>query len=55
MKLRKFASMPLAAAVVPDTGGGNYNWVLFANLVIWGGIALYFLMLGRRANRLDRR
>jgi CcmD family protein len=54
MKSRNLTAMPLAAAVLPESSG-SYGWVLFANLVIWGGIALYFLMLGRRASRLDRR
>lgn len=54
MKPKHLAATPLAAAVVP-VSSGSYGWVLFANLVIWGGIALYFLMLGRRAARLERR
>lgn len=38
----------------PPAPSNNLGWVMAANLVIWGGIALYIFWLHRRAASLDR-
>lgn len=52
---------PLAAQEVPPQASygstapasTNLGWVMAANLVIWGGIALYVSLIHRKAARLE--
>lgn len=43
-----------APSGAPPAPSNNLGWVMAANLVIWGGIALYIFWLHRRAASLDR-
>ncbi len=60
-----FLASTLAAQPAPPASGGesyatsappstNLGWVMAANLVIWGGIALYVTLLHRKASSLEK-
>lgn len=37
-----------------DVSSGGLEWVLVVNLIIWTGLFLYLLRLGRLARRLEQ-
>ena len=42
------------AGAYPPSPNTNLGWVMGANLVIWGGIALYLMYLHSKASALEK-